>query len=31
MEAAVAAYEQHLGLHQQPEAAHRPETMTDAG
>jgi hypothetical protein len=31
MEAAVAAYEQHLGLHQQPEAAHRPGTMTDAG
>ena len=31
IEAAVAAYEQHLRLHQQPEAAHRTGTMTDAG
>jgi hypothetical protein len=27
----VAAYEKHLGLHQQPGAAYRAETMTDAG
>jgi hypothetical protein len=27
----VAAYEKHLELHQQPGAAYRPETMTDAG
>jgi hypothetical protein len=26
--AGVAAYEKHVGLHQQPEAAHRPGTMT---
>ena len=31
MEAAVAAYDQHLELHQKPAAAHRPGTMTDAG
>ena len=27
----VAAYEKHLELHQQPETAYRPETMTNAG
>ena len=31
IEAGGGADEKHLGLHQQPEVAHRTETMTDAG
>ena len=31
IEAGGGADENHLGLHQEPEVAHRTETMTDAG
>ena len=31
IEAGGGADEKHLGLHQEPEVAHRTETMTDAG
>jgi hypothetical protein len=31
IEAGGGAGENHLGLHQEPEVAHRTETMTDAG